>query len=89
MTPEGRADAWNRENRVGRAVRIISTNYKGTTYTNANVVTGSAVVAVWCRGRSGQVVACEGPGADWLPFRPLGDFKTSRGRSDERIWTND
>jgi hypothetical protein len=25
----------------------------------------------WCRSRKGQVIACEGPEADWLPFRPM------------------
>ena len=40
----------------------------------------------WARSRRGEVVACEGPGATWLPFAPLGSYKTSRGRSDEWVW---
>lgn len=42
----------------------------------------------WCRTLSGQVMVCEGPGADWLPFRPLGTFKTSRGAALEVVWSN-
>lgn len=25
----------------------------------------------WCKKRKGQVIVCEGSGADWLPFQPL------------------
>lgn len=47
-------------------------------------------LAEWCRSRSGQVIVCENEGADWLPFRPLADIKTSREkRSKEVIWSND
>lgn len=42
-------------------------------------------LGAWCRARRGLVIACEGSGADWLPFHPLGSFKTSRGRSDEVV----
>jgi hypothetical protein len=40
-------------------------------------------LAAFCRSRRGMLIACEGPGADWLPFRPLGSFKSSKGRADE------
>lgn len=51
----------------------------------------------FCQTRSGQVVVCEAPGADWLPFLPLGasikctPTKNHGGRkhSVEMIWTND
>lgn len=46
-------------------------------------------LGTWCRGLSGQVIVLEGAGATWLPFRSLGQFKTSRGKSEEQIWTND
>lgn len=39
----------------------------------------------WCRTRSGLLIACEGPGADWLPFEPLGSFKSSLGRAVELV----
>ncbi len=43
----------------------------------------------WCRERQGQVIACEGPDADWLPFRSLGSFKSTKGRADETVWLSD
>jgi hypothetical protein len=33
--------------------------------------------------RVGLAMVCEGPGATWLPFSPLGSLKSSRGRADE------
>lgn len=46
-------------------------------------------LGTWCLERQGQVIACEGPGADWLPFRPLGSFKSTKGRADETVWLSD
>lgn len=46
-------------------------------------------LAVWCRSRDAQVIVCEGGSAAWLPFRPLGRFKTSKGSALELVWTND
>jgi site-specific DNA-adenine methylase len=43
----------------------------------------------WAKARNGQVIVCEGPGADWLDFRPFGTFKSSTGRALERVWMND
>lgn len=40
----------------------------------------------WCRDRSGMVIACEGPGATWLPFQPLGNFKSSKGKAAEFVY---
>lgn len=42
----------------------------------------------WCRTRPGQVIVCENEGADWLPFAPLADVKTTRrnSRSAEVVW---
>lgn len=37
-----------------------------------------SALGAWCRARDGQVIVCEGGGADWLPFRTLGDVKTAR-----------
>ena len=42
----------------------------------------------WSRERTGQVIVCEGPGASWLPFRPLGNFKSSLGKAQEVVWTS-
>lgn len=43
-------------------------------------------LAVWTLARKGQVIACEGPGATWLPFEPLGSFKSSTGKAQEMIF---
>lgn len=40
----------------------------------------------WCVKRKGTVIVCEGAGATWLPFESLGDFKTSLGRADEKVY---
>ena len=47
-----------------------------------------AVLGDWCRARQGQVIVCENEGADWLPFTPLANVKTTRAnsRSVEVIW---
>lgn len=46
------------------------------------------LLGTWCRHAHGNVIACEGPGAEWLPFRPLGSFKSTKGRALERVWTS-
>lgn len=43
----------------------------------------------WVQRRQGQVIACEGEGAIWLPFKPLGSFKTSKGRANEVVYLRD
>ena len=49
-----------------------------------------AHLSEWCRGRGGQVIACENEGANWLPFRILGSTKTARKgrRSAEAVWVS-
>jgi hypothetical protein len=49
---------------------------------------GYEPLAQWCQALPGQVMVCEGDGATWLPFDPLGEFKTSAGKAKEKIWTN-
>jgi DNA modification methylase len=46
-------------------------------------------LAGWCRSRSGQVIACENQGADWLDFRPFRIINGQRKQSTEVLWTND
>lgn len=47
-------------------------------------------LAEWCRSRKGQVIVCEGAGADWLPFRNLGTNHNGSAKSlnVEQVWTN-
>lgn len=40
----------------------------------------------WVTDRTGLVIACEGPGASWLPFEPLGNFKSSLGHAKEYFY---
>lgn len=46
-------------------------------------------LGAWCRSLPGRVMVCEQAGAEWLPFRPLASIKSTKGRSEEVIWTND
>lgn len=43
----------------------------------------------WCRRRRGRAIVCEQAGADWLPFRPFADIKSTRGRSAETVWLSE
>jgi site-specific DNA-adenine methylase len=44
----------------------------------------------WCKSRLGQVIVCENVGAKWLPFKEIGNIKTTRPgkRSREAMWEN-
>ena len=46
-------------------------------------------LGAWCRRLPGQVIVCENVGATWLPFSPVGSFKSSKGRSEEAVWLSD
>lgn len=43
-------------------------------------------LATFCRSRRGLMIACEGPGASWLPFEPLGSFKSTKGHATELVY---
>lgn len=48
-------------------------------------------LAGWCRALPGTADVCENVGADWLPFEPLYEIVSSRGRrsgyvSKEAVW---
>jgi hypothetical protein len=51
--------------------------------------TDHAGLGRWCKTLQGQTIVLEGAGADWLPFQSLGDFKTSLGKSEEKVWLRD
>lgn len=64
-------------------------NEAGRRYPNSSLSFSS--LAAWCRGLPGEVDVCENVGADWLPFEPLYEVVTSRGRrsgavSKEAVW---
>ena len=43
----------------------------------------------WCEARRGRLIVCERDDATWLPFAPLGSFKSSLGRASEGLFTRD
>lgn len=43
-------------------------------------------LARWARSRAGLVIVCEQEGATWLPFQPLGSFKSSNGHTAEAVY---
>jgi site-specific DNA-adenine methylase len=44
-------------------------------------------IAAWSRSLPGQILVCEQAGATWLPFSPLASIKSTRGRSEEVVYT--
>lgn len=47
-------------------------------------------LAQWCRSLPGAVDVCEQEGADWLPFRPLGNVSAMANKvSHEAVWRNE
>lgn len=64
-------------------------NAPGRRYPHNNIDYES--LASWCRALPGAVDVCENVGADWLPFEPLYEVVSSRGRrngtvSREAVW---
>lgn len=48
-------------------------------------------LAAWCRNQQGQVIVCEGDGAEWLPFKDMvairsNAMRTGRSWTRERVW---
>lgn len=83
----------------------VSQDYKATYFVDPPYVRGGqfyphgskridySVLAKWCLGLPGQVIACEAEGATWLPFSPLRTVRSAAsrgkvGRSREAIWTS-
>ena len=63
--------------------------HQGSVYTHGNKGIDYADLADWCQTRRGQVIVCEGEGANWLPFRPFMRIVEARVRQyDEVWWTN-
>lgn len=59
---------------------------KGHQYRFGSSLIDYAALGAWTLARPGQVIACEGPGATWLPFEPLGAMKAQRGQSLELVY---
>lgn len=44
------------------------------------------VLSLWCRGRWGQIMVCEGASGNWLPFESMGNFNTVKKHSVEKLY---
>ena len=60
----------------------------GSHYTQGSGAIDYGHLAEWCSSLRGQVIVCERAGAQWLPFEPLCNAKTSRGHAREVAWTS-
>lgn len=61
--------------------------HPGSLYRHGSADIDFATLGLWCKERTGQVIVCEGEGADWLPFEALGDVVAHAGkRSSEVVW---
>lgn len=62
---------------------------KAGKYYRYNMINYS-LLADWSKERLGQKMVCEAKGANWLPFRSHGSFKSNpskgNGRSEELLW---
>jgi site-specific DNA-adenine methylase len=59
-------------------------------YTQNRTAIDFSDLGAWCRSRRGQVIVCEGTGADWLPFRPFRRIQNlNHDEALELVWTND
>lgn len=65
--------------------------HAGSFYPHGSKGIDYTVLGSWCRARRGQTLVCEGPGAEWLPFRVMnGHDKGQMGRLiEERLWTGE
>jgi hypothetical protein len=74
----------------GVATWFVDPPYKvtGRYYRYGSALLDYEVLGSWCKSRNGQILVCENEGANWLPFCPLKDVKTSRPgrRSIEVLW---
>lgn len=75
------------------ATWFIDPPYKGdpgTGYRFSSKMIDYEMLGEWIQSRRGQVIACEGAGGDYLPFRPLRENTGVGGkRNVEVIWTNE
>lgn len=72
-----------RDGPAGYATRFVDPPYgdKGRFYRVP--FTDFDALGAWCSEQRGVTIVCEGEGADWLPFAPLGSFKSTKGRAAE------
>jgi 16S rRNA G966 N2-methylase RsmD len=57
----------------------------GTGYRHGSDLIDYESLARWVEARKGAVIACEGTGADWLPFVPLATLSTAAGKKHDEL----
>jgi hypothetical protein len=64
----------------------------GVHYEHPSTAIDFEALGGWCRERQGQVIACEGGEADWLPFRefsrPMRSAMNRNEAARELVWTS-
>ncbi len=73
----------------GPATRFVDAPYQGSAgrkYRHSSRKIDYPKLGNWCKKQPGQLIVCEGEGADWLPFTQLTDQWGSRGHSKEMIY---
>jgi site-specific DNA-adenine methylase len=77
--------------RLGYATYFVDPPYvdKGRHYRMRLDAPDYQRLAGWVRGLPGRWIVCEQAGADWLPFQPLAEIKSTRGSSAETYYTSD
>lgn len=73
----------------GEATRFVDPPYqgsKGRKYRHGSNKIDYSNLGEWCMEQSGQIIVCEGGGADWLPFEPLTMQWGSKGFSEEVVY---
>ncbi len=66
----------------GAATWFVDPPYQklGSSYVHNNAGIDFRELAGWCRSLPGQVIVCEGSGADWLPFQELKEIRATRSK---------
>lgn len=66
----------------GAATWFVDPPYQklGTSYVYNNKMIDYQELATYVRSLAGQVIVCEGTGANWLPFQPFKEIKSTRSR---------
>ncbi len=63
--------------------------FGGHRYKHSNKKIDFAYLAEWCKSRYGQTIVCENTKADWMPFKPMIEFRGIKHTTTEAIWSNE
>ena len=74
--------------RIPWATWFIDPPYKkdaGKGYRYSSKLIDYKKLAIWSRGRKGEIIFCEGHEGDYLPFKPLLDLKGIAGKTSKEV----